>query len=328
MAGPRPYPVSDHCDGERFRNPAGPAVRSFLDLPKWWWQRLRGQGERWPATASAPRVPVLPAQVADGQVAVTPVGHATFLLQFPGCTVLTDPVFAHRAGPWGLFGPPRIRPPALRREELPAVDLVVLSHNHYDHLDLDTLRWLSRERRPQVITPLGNKPWLERNGVGRVTELDWWQSHLPHPEMHVVCTPAQHWSSRGPWDRCRTLWGGFMLKTPAGSVFFCGDSGWGSHFTDIRVRLGPAALALLPIGAYEPRWFMEAVHLNPEEAVRAHLALGARRSIGMHYGTWQLTDEGIDAPLHALAEAVQTHGIKPDHFTTLDFGETRVLPLA
>jgi len=322
-----PFPVSDHFDGRRFFNPAGPALMGFSALPRWWWQRLRGQGERWPAVAPAPQPVALPATVESGQVAVTFLGHATFLLQFPGFTVLTDPVFARRAGPFGRLGPVRVRPPALTLEQLPPIDFVLLSHNHYDHLDLESLRWLARERRPQIVTCLGNRDWLARRGVGPAVDLDWWQPHLAHPELSIVCTPAQHWSSRYPWDRCLTLWGGFMLKTPAGSLFFCGDSGWGGHFTDIRVRLGPAGVALLPIGAYEPRWFMEPVHMNPDEAVRAHLALGARRSLGMHFGTFQLTDEGLLAPETELAAARARHGLSDADFYAPLFGETKVLSL-
>ncbi len=327
MSGVPPFPVSDHCDGRRFFNPAGLPPRSFADLPRWWWQRLRGQGERWPGSVPAGPAPRLPEEIPSGQVAVTLIGHATFLLQFPDFTVLTDPVFARRAGPFGLVGPVRVRPSALGLAELPRIDFVVLSHNHYDHLDLAALRWLARERRPQFLTTLGNRAWLERRGVASVVELDWWQPLLAHPQLSVICTPAQHWSSRWPGDRNRTLWGGFMLKTPAGAVFFCGDSGWGGHFSAIRVRLGPPGLALLPIGAYAPRWFMAPVHLNPDEAVRAHLALGARLSLGMHYGTWQLTDEGIDAPGLALAAARRTHDVAETAFRTLAFGGTDFVAL-
>ncbi|MFI5337035.1 MAG: MBL fold metallo-hydrolase [Opitutales bacterium] len=327
MAGPPRFPVSDHCDGHRFFNPTGLPQRSFFDLPKWWWQRVRGQGERWPARVPPPRPPQLPATVPAGSVAVTFIGHATFLLQYPGLTVLTDPVFARHAGPFDLLGPPRVRPASPALDQLPRIDVVLLSHNHYDHLDLAALRWLARERRPRILTTLGNRAWLESRGVGGVSELDWWQTDPTAPELNIICTPAQHWSSRWPWDRNRTLWGGFLLKTPAGSVFFCGDSGWGPHFSTIGARFGPVRLALLPIGAYEPRWFMEPSHMNPDEAVRAHLALGAHRSLGMHHGTWQLTDEGIEAPLHALAAARTAHAVSPDDFTTLDFGETRLLSL-
>jgi L-ascorbate metabolism protein UlaG (beta-lactamase superfamily) len=321
------FPVSDHCDGTHFFNPAGQLqARGFAELPRWWWQRLaQGQGTRWPVVVPRPRKPALPEGIPAGQLAVTFLGHSTFLLQLPGLNLLTDPVFASRAGPLGLLGPKRARPAALRLGELPRVDVVVLSHNHYDHLDLAALRWLARQHRPAIVTTLGNRSWLEARGVSRVTELDWWQTHHPAPNLEAICTPAQHFAARTPWDRSRTLWGGFMLRTAVGLVYFAGDSGWAPHFAELRTRIGAPDLALLPIGAYEPRWFMEAVHMNPDEAVRAHLALGARRSVGMHFGTFQLTDEAIDAPLRDLAAARMAHGVEEGAFTTMDFGESRLL---
>lgn len=323
------FPVSDHCDGRRFSNPPGqPQARSFWALPRWWWQQtVLGHGESWPEDLPPPRRPQLPAQVAPGEVALTFIGHSTFLLQFDGLTVLTDPIFADYAGPFGRLGPKRARPPALRLDELPAIDVVLVTHNHYDHLDLPTLRWLARERRPQFVTSLGNRAWLEARGVAGATELDWWQHAEIAPALRVTATPAQHFAARTPWDRCRSLWVGFMLHTRAGDVFFCGDSGWGPHFAAIREKLGAPRLALLPVGAYEPRWFMIPVHMNPDEAVRAHLALGAARSLGMHFGTFQLTNEAIDEPLRALAAARAAHGVAEPDFATLDFGETRLIRL-
>lgn len=321
------FPVSDHCDGTHFFNPPGCLqARGFSELPRWWYQRLvLRQGSRWPRAVPAPLTPVLPEGIPAGRLAVTFIGHSTFLLQLPGLNILTDPVFASRAGPFGLLGPKRARRAALGLSHLPRIDVVVLSHNHYDHLDLPALQWLARQHRPTVVTTLGNRAWLEARGVGRVTELDWWQSHHPAPNLEAICTPAQHFAARTPWDRSRTLWGGFMLRTAVGLVYFAGDSGWAPFFDQVRTRLGPPMLALLPIGAYEPRWFMEAVHMNPDESVRAHLALGARRSIGMHFGTFQLTDEDIDEPLRALVAARTAHGVAEEDFSTLEFGETRLL---
>jgi L-ascorbate metabolism protein UlaG (beta-lactamase superfamily) len=326
MSGGTRFPVSDHCDGERFFNPPPqPQALSFSSLPKWWWQQLTGdEYHRWPKSLPPPPRPQLPARVAPGDVALTPLGHSTFLLQFDGLTVLTDPVFATYAGPFGRLGPKRVRPPALRLDELPAIDVVLVTHNHYDHLDLAALRWLARERRPQFVTSLGNRDWLERRGVAPAFELDWWQSADVTPALRVTATPAQHFAARTPWDRCRTLWVGFQLHTAHGDVFFCGDSGWGPHFAAIREKLGAPDLALLPIGAYEPRWFMIPVHMNPDEAVRAHLALGARHSVGMHFGTFQLTNEAIDEPLHALARARLAHGVAAEDFVAPECGVTRV----
>ncbi len=323
------FPVSDHCDGERFFNPPPqPQALGFGSLPKWWWQQLTtDEFHRWPKTMPPPRRPQLPARVAPGELALTFIGHSTFLLQLDGLTILTDPIFATHAGPFGRLGPKRVRPAALRLEELPAIDVVLVSHNHYDHLDLDTLRWLARERRPQFVTSLGNQAWLEARGVAPAIEFDWWQAAEIAPTLRVTATPAQHFAARAPWDRCRTLWNGFMLHTSAGDVFFCGDSGWGPHFAAIREKIGAPDLALMPVGAYEPRWFMIPVHMNPDEAVRAHLALGARRSLGMHFGTFQLTNEAIDEPIRALAAARTAHGVAEADFTTLDFGETQALRL-
>lgn len=318
------FPVTDHCDGERFFNPDGVQAPSFSSLPKWWWQRLvLGQGERWPANLPPSVIPNLPSAIPAGQIAATFIGHATFLLQFPGLNLLTDPIFSDRASPVSWAGPKRVRPPALSLAQLPRIDVVLLSHNHYDHLDLPSLRRISREKRPLIVTTLGNKTWLEKRGIGNVVELDWWQAHRFSPALEFVCTPAHHFAARWPWDRCQTLWGGFMIKASDGLVFFSGDTGWGSHFAEIRERLGAPDLALLPIGAYEPRWFMAPVHMNPAEAVRAHLALGSRQSIGMHFGTFELTDEGIDAPFHDLAAARRIHGLAESDFITLDFGGTR-----
>ncbi|HVT73194.1 MAG TPA: MBL fold metallo-hydrolase [Lacunisphaera sp.] len=325
------FPVSDHGDGRRFFNPPGrPQARSFLSLPRWWFQTaVLGQGTPWPKQASPPAVPRLPASVPAGHVAVTFIGHATFLLQLPGVNILTDPMFSRRAGPFGWAGPPRVRPPALALAALPRIDVVLLSHNHYDHLDLPSLRWLARERRPLIVTTLGNQGWLAARGLGPAVELDWWQAHACAGGLEVTCTPAQHFSARAPWDRCRTLWGGFALRTDGpGTIYFAGDTGYCDGFGEIGARLGPVALALLPIGAYEPRWFMQAVHCSPAEAVKIHREVRARRSLAMHFGTFELTDEGIDDPPRALALALAAAGIAPDEFAVPGFGETRLIPLA
>ncbi|WP_428484525.1 MBL fold metallo-hydrolase [Rhodopila sp.] len=263
-----------------------------------------------------------PASVAPGQAAISFVNHATFLIRVAGMVVLTDPMFSPRCSPVGWAGPLRARPPGITLADLPRPDVVLLSHNHYDHMDLPSLRAIQQRFAPCFVTTLGNARPLARLGID-ATELDWWQD-VRLDTLRITVTPARHFAARTPFDRNRTLWGGFMIKTTGGQILFAGDSGAGLHWQDIRSRLGPPDVALLPIGAYEPRWFMAAVHMDPAEAVQAHLALAARHSIGMHFGTFQLTDEAIDAPLEALAEARRAASLSPDTFTTLGFGETRL----
>ena len=240
--------------------------------------------------------------------------------------ILTDPVFTTHAGPFGRLGPRRVRPPAIPIDRLPLPDIIVVSHNHYDHLQPSSLRRCVHGAEPQIITALGLGPFLRRLTLQNVIELDWWQTADLGGGWTVTCVPAQHFSARTPFDRNRTLWCGFVLRSATETVYFAGDSGYGPHFKAIGRRCPGIDLALLPIGAYEPRWFMRPVHVNPDEAVQAHVDVGARVSLGMHFGTFQLTDEAIDEPLLALGRALDARGIPDEEFTTLDFGETAVVP--
>lgn len=261
---------------------------------------------------------------ADDAV-VTFVGHSTFLAQSARGNVLTDPMYSQRASPLQFVGPRRVREPGVRFEDLPEIAVVLLSHNHYDHCDLGTLRRLARRFDPLVVTPLGNARLVHSAGIRRVEELDWWQqsSRAPFP---IALAPAQHFSARTPFDRNRALWGSFVFELSGRQIYFAGDTGYGPHFTTTRERLGPVDLALLPIGAYEPRWFMKDIHMNPAEAVQAHVDLEARQSLAMHFGTFQLTPEGIDAPLIALSTALRERGIAADCFRALRFGDSLSVP--
>jgi L-ascorbate metabolism protein UlaG (beta-lactamase superfamily) len=273
----------------------------------------------WPARVDVPlrRPPGL-----DGSAAVvTFIGHATFLIQTPAGNVLTDPMYSQRAGPLSVIGPRRVRQPAVPFDGLPPISIVLLSHNHYDHCDVRTLRMLAQRFDPLVVTPLGNGALVRSAGIRRVEELDWWQDAKTSP-LPIALTPAHHFSARSPFNRNRALWGGFRLVASGARIFFAGDTAYAPFFPDVRRRLGPIDLALLPIGAYEPRWFMQAVHMNPAEAVQAHLDLEASESVGMHFGTFQLTTEGIDEPLRALEEACRARDIPPSRFRTLPFGDS------
>jgi L-ascorbate metabolism protein UlaG (beta-lactamase superfamily) len=265
----------------------------------------------------------LPARGTAAAV-VTFIGHATFLIQAEAGNVLTDPMFSERAGPWNVFGPKRVRSPAIPLDALPPISIVLLSHNHYDHCDVRTLRMLARRFDPVVVTPLGNARLVRSVGLRRIEELDWWQSAAT-TALPIMLTPAHHFSARRPLDRNRALWGGFVVVAGTQRIYFAGDTAYAPFFTDIRHRLGPIDLALLPIGAYEPRWFMKAVHMNPAEAVQAHLDLQATMSVGMHFGTFQMTTEGIDEPLLALDHAHKGRGVSAARFRTVGFGESLVL---
>jgi L-ascorbate metabolism protein UlaG (beta-lactamase superfamily) len=254
-------------------------------------------------------------------VVVTFVGHATFLIQAAATNLLIDPVYSHRASPFFFAGPRRARAPGVRFDDLPVISLVLLSHNHYDHCDLGSLRLLEQRFHPRFVTPLGNGPLLRSAGIRQVEEMDWWESSSAAP-LPITVTPAQHFSARGPFDRNRALWGGFLIEAGGHRILHAGDSGYGPHFREIAARLGPIDLALLPIGAYEPRWFMKDIHMNPAEAVQAHLDLAARRSMAMHFGTFQLTPEGMDEPVRELAKALREREVPPERFRTAEVGES------
>jgi L-ascorbate metabolism protein UlaG (beta-lactamase superfamily) len=310
---------TDHFDGRRFFNPNGANGQSVWNVPR----LLLTPRTPWPsAVAVEPRQPPT---VGPDEVVVTFVGHATFLIQVAATNLLVDPVYAERASPVSFAGPRRVRAPGVRFDDLPTIALVLLSHNHYDHCDLATLRALDRRFQPRFVAPIGNGRLLRSAGIHAVEEIDWWQSASTAP-LPITLTSAQHFSARNMFDRNRALWGGFLIEAAGRRILFAGDSGYGPHFREIAARLGPIDLALLPIGAYEPRWFMKDIHMNPAEAVQAHRDLGARQSLAMHFGTFQLTPEGIDEPVRELAKALQERGVAPEQFRPAAVGAS--VPLA
>ena len=310
--------VSDHHDGRRFRDPTGATNKTFGQVLRF---LLSTGWAVWPDAVANADYP-LPNRPQPGGISATYIGHATVLVQTSDVCFITDPVFSKRAGPFGLLGPKRVRPPGVALSDLPLLDFALVSHNHYDHLDLPSLRALAAAGMQQLVSGLGNKSFLERRRVRPAVELDWWDSVALGNGVRVTFVPAQHWSNRTNFDRNKTLWGGFVVETAAGTIYFAGDTGYAHYFDEIAVRFPRIDLALLPIGAYEPRDFMKLQHMNPEEAVQAHRKLRPRVSIALHFGTFRLTPEPFDAPVKALRAALNDQAVEPDAFRVLDCGET------
>ena len=289
-----------HFQNGKFFNPGVPD-HNFRQLLRWMRTRVPGEWRSWIPSEPGPPPP---ARVPGHSLCTTFINHATFLLQTADINILTDPVWSLRASPVQWTGPKRHRAPGIRFEDLPPIDALLISHNHYDHFDRPTLRRLARTHQPAVFCPLGLASPLRRLGFRQVHELDWWQS-TQWRGIPVHCVPAQHFSARTPFDRNRTLWCGWVLCPDGGNLYFAGDSGFGSFFRQIGESLGPMRLALLPVGAYEPEWFMGPVHMTPEQAVETHSLVRAQTTIPMHYGTFSLADDGETAPLNRLRKALE-----------------------
>jgi L-ascorbate metabolism protein UlaG (beta-lactamase superfamily) len=318
-------PLSDHFNGKTFfQSHHNHAVRR-ADFWRW---KLKAKPTPWPTHVPfVPQAP--PPRPRGGEVVATWIGHASFLLQSTRGNFLLDPVFSERASPVRWAGPRRAQPPGLALDALPPIDAVLLSHDHYDHCDVPTLRALARRHDAEFIAPLRHRDLLTTAGARRIVELDWWESHAVR-DTAIVLTPSKHWSNRLGTPRNHRLWGGFYLTfgdpTAARRVWFVGDTGYdGGIFREIARRCGSPDLALVPVGAYEPRWFMSPMHINPAEAVQLHRDVGARMSVGMHWGTFQLTDEGRDEPLTALTAARAEAGMQAGEFRIVAPGESVVI---
>lgn len=255
------------------------------------------------------------------QTSFTWIGHATYLIQFAGLNILTDPVMSRRTSPVQWAGPKRLAPLGLHFDELPRIDLVIVSHNHYDHLDSQTVQRIARRDQPSFVVPLGVQQWFRKRGLSHVSELDWWQSSLVRG-LRVHAVPAQHFSGRSLKDRNQSLWCGFVLEAEGERIYFAGDTGYGPDFQDIGQQFGHMDYSILPVGAYDPRSFMRPVHVDPEEAVRIHQDVNSRLSLAMHWGTFRLTLEPLDEPPRRLAAAVKAAGLSPDCFRVLQHGQT------
>lgn len=316
--------------------------KGLATLMRWKLEALRQGLPRPPLTPTptvSPDLDFLRTNARAGSAmvpAITWIGHGTVLAQMGGLNVLTDPIFSERASPLSYLGPKRAQPPGVALADLPRIDLVLISHNHYDHLDEASVRALNAQPGgpPLFIVPQGNCAWMAQAGIENVVELVWWQSHRVGA-VEVVMTPVQHWSGRTLGDRLATLWGGYALFAPDLHLYYAGDTGYSKDFADTREHFasrqtpsqgGGFDVALIPIGGYEPRWFMREQHVNPAEAVRIHLDLNAKGSIAMHWGTFELTDESLDEPPRKLAEERKAQGVADDAFNVLPIGATRRIP--
>jgi L-ascorbate metabolism protein UlaG (beta-lactamase superfamily) len=316
-----PGPVTDTFDGWRFHQPE-PLSIGFVD----WLKRAFGGTRRgpWREYTDTPPGPPPPVRVAGDTLRVTFVNHATVLVQMEGLNILTDPIWSYRSGP--IIGNARRRPPGIRFEDLPPIDVVLVSHDHHDHMDLPTLRRLAERNAPRIYVGLGNAAFLRTSGVPGGVDLDWWQSAQVTPSVTVTATLARHMSGRGALDQDHRLWCGFVVQGPSGAVYFAGDTGWGAHFTEIGQRFPDLRLAILPIGGFKPPWYMREQHLGPADAVAAHRALGASTSLPMHFGTFPNGDDAETEPVSTLGEILAASGHAAPHFVILDNGESAEIP--
>jgi L-ascorbate metabolism protein UlaG (beta-lactamase superfamily) len=320
-------PVTDHFDGAYFYNPYYPENPIKSPRP---WEALRWLANRhkgpWAEWTDSQPAPPPPKEVPVKELQVTFIGHSTVLIQLDRLNILCDPHWSNRASPFSNIGPRRHCPPGLRFEDLPPIDVVLQSHDHYDHFDILTLQRIAAAWKPHFIVPLGGCNRLRSSGIAggsEATELDWWQLVSISPELRITAVPARHFSGRTLMDRNMTLWCGYVIEGSFGSVYFAGDTGYGPHFGEIKRKLPAIRVALLPIGAFNPRWFMGAVHMSPQEAVQAHRDLGAETSIGIHFGTFRLADDGQTEPLDELKRALDSAGEPKPQFCTLGPGEAK-----
>ena len=310
-------PVTDHFDGKTFSNPDGQEPKPLSMVFKWMRERKR---DPWTKATDW----TIPRQTFDQPegIRITFVNHSTFLIQIGAWNFLTDPVWSKRVSPFSFMGPARMRPPGVHMDDLPEIHYVLMSHNHYDHLDKATLKKLHQKHQPKIITPLGVGAYIKKIGLNNQSDLDWWQKReLPETEgITITCLPASHFSSRGTLDRNKTLWCGYLIDSPQGTVYFAGDSGNGAFFQRIADNTPHMDIALLPIGAYKPEWFMSPIHTSPHDAVEIHQTLKPGVSIASHFGTFPLPDDNTESALADLKRAKEEAGVAEEGFVALEEG--------
>ena len=319
-------PVSDHFDGDRFHNHG---AEYSLPYARVLWEVITSSAPSWPRFDSiATDKP--PPRVRGSKLRASFVGHASVLIQTQGLNILTDPVWSERASPVSWAGPKRIQPAGIAFADLPKIDIILISHNHYDHMDLDMIQALWRRDRPLILTPLGNDVILAGHDAAiESVALDWGDSHSFSDAIKITLEPMFHWSTRwGAIDRNKALWGAFVVETAAGAIYFVGDSGFhgGRYYKQARAKYGGFRLALLPIGTYYPRWFFGYHHQDPREAVAAHRLLNASHSLGIHFGTFDLSLTPYAEPARRLRQAAQANNLAPNIFRALKPGQSWWVP--
>jgi L-ascorbate metabolism protein UlaG (beta-lactamase superfamily) len=316
--------VSDHFDGTKFFNPSGMNSKEFKDVVKWQSEKREKGVWHTPKNIAIGEKPT--PSVTDGNLRVTYIGHSTVLLQLDGLNILTDPVWYARCSPVQWAGPKRVIPAGIDINDLPKIDIILQSHNHWDHLDIINLPKIWQRDKPVVYTALGVSQFLNKKGISQTMDMDWWDETHFNADITITCVPAQHFSGRGTVDRNATLWAGFVISSKkSGNIYFAGDSGYGSFFKTIGERFGAMRLALIPIGAFKPRWFMGNIHCAPDEAVQIHFDVKAQSSLAIHHSTFSLADDGQTEPLDLLQEAKQLRGLADDAFFILKEGRFRDL---
>ena len=322
-------PKSGHFNGTRFFNPDGIMPGTLRDVLRW---KVFEKAAHWPSEIASPFAGARPERrLAPEALRITMIGHASLLIQAAGLNILADPVFSMRASPVRFAGPRRKNPPGVALDDLPPIDLILVTHNHYDHLDLDTLKDLERRHHAPILTPLGNDTIIRRAVPHAKFLVTDWNDRTDFDNGVIIHTePCHHWSARGSRDRRMALWAAFVIETPHGKIYHIGDTGFhdGINYDAMRRKHGGFRHANLPIGAYEPRWFMKGQHQNPDEAVEGMKRANIAHAAGHHWGTFQLTDEAWDAPAEALAAALEREGIASDRFRPLRPGEAMDVPLA
>lgn len=317
-----PCHKNDHFNGKQFHNAVPPSDPNLKKNIFYIFELINKDWKRWPTDLQNTDIPHISSQTGKNETYITFINHSTQLIQLRGVNIITDPIFSKRASPYSWIGPKRVRAPGIPFEQLPKIDVVLISHNHYDHFDIESLKKLDQIHHSLFIVPLINGTILKKAGIKHFIEMDWWQTYKIFPNHTITLVPAQHWSTRSLFDVNLSLWGGYFIKADDLKILFAGDTGYGNHIQKIHDRLGQMDICFLPIGCYEAHLDEVYNHFNPEEAVKSHIILGSKLSIGMHFGTFRLSDEKYYEPVQRLESALKKSDVSQENFIAPWNGKT------